>query len=211
MSDFEHELGAARRVGLYGGTFDPVHIGHLIAATEVRARLGLDLVLFLPAGQPPHKHDRAIAPADHRVAMLALATAGRPGFAVSRFDLDHQGPAYTADLLRRAHAAAGPPRDFFFIMGEDSLRDFPQWRAPDEIARLAYLAVVTRPNVAVDLEAIARAVPDLAGRVHCVPMPQIDISSRDLRARVATGQPIAYQAPRAVEEYILRTGLYRSP
>jgi nicotinate-nucleotide adenylyltransferase len=201
--------GAARRLGLYGGTFDPIHVGHLIAATEVQAALGLDRVLFLPAGRPPHKRGREITPAAHRVRMIELAIAGRPGFGLSDLDLDPDRAAYTVHLLARAREAYGDGVELFFVMGEDQLRDLPTWHQPARVAELARLAVVTRPNVGVDPEEIARAVPAVSGRVHCVEIPQIDIASSDIRARVAAGRPIAYQVPRPVEDYILAHQLYR--
>ena len=199
-----------QRIGLYGGTFDPIHAGHLVAATEVWAALRLDRVVFIPAGRPPHKWGQAIGDAAHRVRMIELAIAGRPYLELSTLDLATDAASYTVDLLARARDAWGAGSERFFIMGEDSLRDFPTWHEPARIAELTQLAVVTRPNVGVDLDTIVRAVPALAGRIHCVPMPQLDIASRDLRARVAAGRPIAYQVPHAVEEYILAQGLYRS-
>ena len=204
------ERGAGRRVGIYGGTFDPIHVGHLVAASEVHAALALDRVVFMPAGRPPHKRGQGITPAAHRLRMVELAIAGRSFLGLSTLDLTAETASYTVDLLARARDAWGVEVERYFIMGEDSLRDFPSWYAPGRIAELAQLAVVTRPNVDVDLEGVVRAVPQLAGRVHCVPMPQLDIASRDLRARVAAGRPIAYQVPRAVEEYIAAQGLYRS-
>ncbi len=198
------------RIGIYGGTFDPVHVGHLVAASEVRAALALDRVIFMPAGRPPHKQSYPISAAAARLRMLRLAIAGRPGFGLATLDLAGAAPSYTVDLLARVRAAWGGLGDLFFIMGEDSLRDFPGWREPGRIAALARLAVVTRPHVGVDLDAITRAVPQAAGRIDCVAIPQLDVSSRDLRARVAAGRPIAYQVPRAVEDFILATGLYRS-
>ena len=198
------------RIGIYGGTFDPVHLGHLVAATEVWAALRLDRLVFMPAGKPPHKGDQAITPAAQRVRMLELALAGRPHFALSGLDLAADRPSYTAELLARLRVAWGAQHDLFFVMGEDSLRDFPTWREPGRIAALAQLAVVARPNVEADCDAVVRAVPGLAGRIHLVPIPQLDIASHDLRARVAAGRPIAYQVPLAVEEYIAREGLYRA-
>lgn len=199
------------RIGIYGGTFDPVHHGHLVAATEVWASLRLDRLVFMPAGRPPHKGGQAISPAAQRVRMLELAIAGRPHFALSGLDLAADRPSYTAELLARLRVAWGERHDLFFVMGEDSLRDFPTWREPGRIAALAQLAVVARPNVEADCAAVARAVPGLAGRIHLVPTPELDIASHDLRARVAAGRPIAYQVPPAVEEYIAREGLYRAP
>src|SRR5688500_6623986 len=147
----------------------------------------------MPAGRPPHRGGLAISPAAQRVRMLELAIEGRPQFAISALDLDDDRPSYTAELLARLRAAWGEQHEPFFVMGEASLRDFPTWREPGRIAALAQLAVVARPNVEVDCEAVARAVPALAGRIHLVPIPELEIASSDLRARVAEGRPIAYQ------------------
>lgn len=209
MSDW-HPGPTPRRIGIYGGTFDPVHHGHLVAAAEVHATLGLDHLVFMPAGQPPHKRGLTVSDAPHRVRMLELAIAGRAQFALSTRDLAPDRPSYTADLLAHLRDAWGAGHTLFFVMGEDSLRDFPGWHAPERIAALAQLAVVTRPNVAVEIDAIISAVPTLAGRIHPVAIPQLDIASRDLRERVAANRPIAYQVPEAVERYIDDTGLYRT-
>lgn len=210
MNDW-HPGNAPRRIGIYGGTFDPIHHGHLVAATEVHAALRLDHLVFMPAGVPPHKRTLAISKATHRLHMVARAIAGRSQFALSTLDLAPDRPSYTADLLAHLGDVWGAAHELFFVMGEDSLRDFPQWHAPEEIATLAQLAVVTRPNVAVDLAAIVSAVPALDGRIHTIEIPQLDIASHDLRARVAADRPIAYQVPEGVERYIRETGLYRPP
>jgi nicotinate-nucleotide adenylyltransferase len=197
------------RIGVYGGTFDPVHHGHLVAAAEVCAVLALDRLVFMPAGRPPHKGGLAISPAAQRVRMLELALAGRAQFAISALDLGDDRPSFTAALLARLRDAWGEQHELFFVMGEDSLRDFPTWREPGQIAALARLAVVTRPGVEADCDAIVRAVPALTGRIHLVPIPELAISSSDLRARVASGRPIAFQVPPAVEDFIAREALYR--
>lgn len=197
------------RIGVYGGTFDPVHHGHLIAAVEVCAVLGLDRLVFMPAGRPPHKGGRAISPAAQRVRMLELAIAGRAELAISGLDLGEDRPSFTAELLARLRGEWGAQHALFFVMGEDSLRDFPKWREPGRIAELAQLVVVARPGVEVDSGAVIAQVPELAGRIHLVAIPEMQIASSDLRARVAEGRPIAFQVPGAVEEFIGREGLYR--
>ena len=196
------------RIGVFGGTFDPVHLGHLIVATELRHALALDRILFVPAGRPPHKPDLEISDDAHRLAMLRLALDGDPAFAISTVDVDRGGLSYTSELLAILRRELNPV-DLVFLMGEDSLRDLPTWHEPGRIAALAELGVALRPGVAVDLEAVLRAVPEARGRVHLVPTPLIDIASRDLRRRVATGAPIRYQVPAAVEAYIREHGLYR--
>lgn len=199
--------GTASRIGVFGGTFDPPHIGHLVLAADLRHALRLDRVLFVPAGRPPHKPE-PISDDDDRLAMVRLAIAGDPAFAVSTVDVDRGGPSYSADLLAILREES-PDATLVFLMGEDSLRDFPSWHRPGAIATLAELGVATRPGVRVDLEAVVRAVPEAAGRVVLVPTPSIGVSSRHLRRRVASGSPIAYQVPAAVERYIREHGLYR--
>ena len=200
---------ASPRLGVFGGTFDPVHLGHLIAATEVRHVLGLDRVLFVPARRPPHKPEQEVGDDRHRLAMLRLAVADNPAFEISSIELDRAGPSYTSDTLAIL-AAERDPASLVFVMGEDSLRDLPTWHDPGRIASLAALGVATRPGVALDLDAVLRSVPEARGRVHLVPIPLIGISSRDLRRRVAAGEPIRYQVPAPVAAYIARHGLYRS-
>ena len=202
-------MASIQRIGAFGGTFDPIHVGHLIAATELRYALGLDRVLFLPAGDPPHKMDQRIAPAPHRLAMLRLAVADEEAFDVSSLDLNGGGPSYTVDLLARLHAASGPA-SLVFLMGEDSLRDLPTWHQPGRIATLAEIGVARRPGVEVDMTALMDAVPEASQRVHLVPIPEIGISSRDIRQRIRAGAPITFQVPRPVEDYINRNGLYQN-
>lgn len=141
--------------------------------------------------------------------MLELAIAGNPAFELSRIDLERDGPSYTADLLARV-GEERPTADLVFLMGEDSLRDFPGWHEPGRIAALAELGVATRPGVAMDLDAVGQRVPETRGRVHVVAVPAIGISSRDIRHRVASGRPITYLVPEAVERYIREHRLYRT-
>jgi nicotinate-nucleotide adenylyltransferase len=197
------------RVGLFGGTFDPVHVGHLIAATELRHALGLERILFLPAGRPPHKPEQTLAPDADRLAMLELALADDPAFAVEPYELGRGGPSYTAETL----AALGPrlaPAELVFLMGEDALRDLSTWHRPDRLLALARVGVATRPDVEVDLATVAAHLPAARERVALVPVPSIGVSSRELRRRVAAGEPIAYQVPPAVARYIAERGLYRA-
>jgi len=203
----------AGRVGLLGGTFDPVHIGHLIAALEARHALALDRVVLLPARTPPHKPDRVPSPVRHRLAMLALALEQEPGLEVGRIDLDRPGPHFTVDTLRIARAAwgMGTADRLWFIMGADSLADLPRWRDPPGILALARLAVVPRPGVQPDLEELERAVPGLGARVDWVAGPAIGVSASDIRAREATGRPVRHQVPAAVEAYMVEHALYRAP
>lgn len=196
------------RVGVFGGTFDPVHVGHLIVAADLRFALGLDRLLFVPAGRPPHKPADLVSDDEDRLAMLELALADDPEAEISRVDMERVGPSYTAEMLAILHARM-PAARLVFLMGEDSLRDLPTWRGPEEIARLAELGVATRPGVEFDPEAIYREVPAARGRVRLVETVQLSVSSSDIRRRVREGRPIRYQVPVAVEGYISERGLYR--
>lgn len=196
------------RLGIFGGTFDPVHTGHLIVATELQFALNLDQVRFVPSGNPPHKADQEVSANADRLAMLELAIAGNPSFAISTLELDRSGPSYTADLLATLHTGL-PDTQLVFLMGEDSLRDLPTWHRPDEIVALAELGVAIRPEIETDLEEIFQRLPGARGRITIVETTLIGISSSALRQRVRDGAPIRYQVPAAVEEYIMTSGIYR--
>lgn len=196
------------RLGIFGGTFDPVHLGHLVAATDLAHALRLDRTVFMPAGRPPHKNADLVVDDDHRLEMLRLALADNPAFEISTLDLERDGPSYTADLLELL-AKREPGAELVFLMGEDSLRDLPTWHQPERILLRAEIGVALRPGVGADLEALYALLPAARGRVTVVPTPLIGVSSTDIRRRVAAGEPIRYQVPDAVLAYILRTGLYR--
>ena len=200
------------RLGIFGGTFDPVHYGHLLLAEYCREACRLDQVWFLPAASPPHKQQYEITAAQQRLEMLELAVGGNEFFAVSRLEIDRGGVSYTVETLTELKAA-DPARELFFLLGGDSLKDLPQWREPARICELALPVVVRRPGSA---EPNYDGLRDLISserleqvRQHQVDMPQIDLSSREIRRRVAAGLSIRYQTPRAVEKYIETGGLYR--
>lgn len=198
------------RVGVLGGTFDPVHLGHLILAEEARVGLGLARLLILPAAQPWRKADRAVTAAVHRLAMLRLALADDPYFDVSTLEIDRGGPTYTVETLAALRAELGPADELYFILGEDALLDLPRWRDPAGIVRLARLAVAARGGaLSVDLDALEQQVPGIRARVDVVPMPQIGISSTEIRRRVREGGSIRFLVPPAVAAYIAKQGLYR--
>lgn len=193
--------GAGRRVGVLGGTFDPPHIGHLLAAVTVRHALALDLVLLVPAGDPWQKTARgAVTPAEIRVAMVEAAAEDLRGVAVSRIEVDRSGPSYTVDTLRALHDE-DPTGELTLILGREAAAGLPTWERPDEVGQMARIAVVDRPGPRPDLPSI----PDLVE----VAMPQIEVSSTDLRRRVATGEPVEVLIPPAVVALIARHGLYR--
>lgn len=196
------------RVGVLGGTFDPPHIGHLVAAEEARVRLHLERVYFVPAGTPPHKMDEPVTPVEHRLEMVTRAIASNPYFVVSRVDVDRPGPSYTVDTLALLRQQLGADTELYFILGIDSLADLPNWREPQRIIELCHLAVVDRPGYDADISSLERVLPGLSRRVEFVPMPQLEISSTELVERVRQGLPIRYQVPAAVEEYIYAHRLY---
>jgi nicotinate-nucleotide adenylyltransferase len=196
------------RVGLLGGSFDPPHIGHLILAEEARDQLGLDRVLFAPAGQQPLKQGQKVTPVEDRVRMTELAIGDNPAFALSRGDVDRPGPHYTVDLIAIIVAQLPPGAELYFLMGFDSLRDLPKWREPDKLIRIAHLVALTRPDVPIDWDALEVALPGLRERVRLLDMPELEIASRDLRERVRVGRSIRYMVTNAVGAYIEEIGLY---
>jgi nicotinate-nucleotide adenylyltransferase len=200
----------ASRVGILGGTFDPIHIGHLAAAAGVRHALGLERVLFLPNRQPPHKPGRTVSPAADRLEMVRLAVSQHPFFAASALEVERSGPSYTVDTLTTL-AALHPDWELFFIAGADSLLEITTWHQYREVLRLAWFVAVSRPGYPLDRwEYVRQALgSELAGRVIFVDLPVIDLSAEMLRQRVGQGAPITYLVPPAVEAYIEERGLYR--
>jgi nicotinate-nucleotide adenylyltransferase len=197
------------RLGIFGGTFDPVHLGHLILAEQCREQARLAQVLFMPAAQPPHK-PRPQAPFAQRVEMLQLAIAGNPTFGIDEIEAERSGPSYTADTLEEQQRRR-PTDELFLIVGADSLRDFPTWYQPERILRRAALLVVARPDAPAP-DWLGVGLPaEVPVRCHVVTAPLIGIASRDLRRRLAEGRSVRYQLPRAVEAYIQDKGLYRKP
>ena len=197
------------KVGIFGGTFDPIHYGHLVAAEEARAILGLEQVMIAPAGQPPHKTDRPITPPEHRVAMVQLAIASNPCFVLSRVDLDRPGPHYSVDMVTRLRREMGPG-EMFLIVGMDSLMEMPSWHECERLMGLCYIVGVNRPGYTYDLAPLEKAVPGISAHIRVLEAPQLEISSHELQERVRRGLPIKYQVPEAVEEYIQRHKLYAS-
>jgi nicotinate-nucleotide adenylyltransferase len=201
------------RLGLLGGSFDPVHYGHLILAECCREQCRLDAVWFVPAAVPPHKQSQTLsAPAD-RIEMLKLAIGGHEAFDVYAGEIERGGVSYTVETLQRLHDDQ-PDRELFFLMGADSLADLPNWREPDRICALAIPVVVRRAGAPEpDDSVLSRLMPPQRleiARQHRVEMPTIDLSSSDLRRRVAASQSIRYRTPRAVEKYIEAQRLYQS-
>lgn len=207
-TDPETETPAAReRIGVFGGTFDPVHNGHLHIAREVRQALGLDRIIWVPAGKPPHKRGQIVSDDRDRVAMLELALGDASCDLVSTIELDRPGPSYTADTLATL-AKDLSPAQLVFIMGEDSLRDFPTWKDPRRILAVADLAVAGRPGIDTDIDVLVEELPELQDRVMLVAMEEMPVSSSEIRRRVAEGESIGDLVPAAVADYIAREGPY---
>jgi nicotinate-nucleotide adenylyltransferase len=196
-----------RRIGLMGGTFDPIHHGHLVAAEEARWQFDLDTVLFIPTGQPWQK-PVGVSPAEDRYRMTVIATASNPAFEVSRVEIDHPGPTYTVDTLRRLRAELGEDARLFFITGADAVLHILTWKDREEVLALAEFIAATRPGY--DLERLTERLPLARERLHPMEIPMLAISSTEIRARVARGAPIQYLVPDGVVEYVAERGLYRS-
>ncbi len=194
-----------RRIGIMGGTFDPVHHGHLVAASEVAYTFELDEVIFVPTGQPYQKDRREVSPAEDRYLMTVIATASNPRFWVSRVDIDRPGPTYTIDTLRDLRAQVDSLDEFFFITGADALAEILTWQDADELFRLAHFVGCTRPGHRLS----DKGLPD--GKVSLVEIPALAISSTGCRDRVRAGEPVWYLVPDGVVQYIAKRGLYAQP
>jgi nicotinate-nucleotide adenylyltransferase len=193
---------SGRRLGIMGGTFDPIHHGHLVAASEVQGRFGLDEVVFVPTGIPWQKADRDVSPAEDRYLMTVIATASNPRFSTSRVDIERQAPTLTVDTLTDLRTQF-PADEMFFITGADALAQILSWKRVDELFALAHLVGVTRPGFELD----GKHLPDQV--VSLIEVPAMAISSTDCRQRVRRGQPVWYLVPDGVVQYISKRGLYR--
>jgi nicotinate-nucleotide adenylyltransferase len=195
---------ARRRIGVMGGTFDPIHHGHLVAASEVQAWFGLDEVVFVPTGQPWQKQDRQVSAAEDRYLMTVIATASNPRFWVSRVDIDREGPTYTIDTLRDLHEELSDA-ELYFITGADALSDIFTWRNADELFELAHFVGCTRPGYPLE-PSVLQGIP--TDRVTIVEIPALAISSSDCRKRHMRGEPVWYLVPDGVVQYISKYALY---
>jgi nicotinate-nucleotide adenylyltransferase len=204
MSGQQHQ-----RVGLFGGTFDPPHVGHLILASEARSQLGLSRVLWTVTPDPPHKQDQLITALEHRLAMVKLAIEDEPAFEISDVELTRPGPHYTVDTIRLL-AEQNPGAEIVPIIGGDSLNDLPTWHEPKELLFAAHwVGVMRRPGETTDLHELERELPGISGKVHYVEAPLLEIASREIRNRAATGRPFRYYLPEPVYEYIEQHHLYQ--
>ncbi len=198
------------KIGLLGGTFDPVHNGHLAIAESVMSGVGLDEVIFMPASQTPLKEDCDILAAEHRVEMVKLAIEGIPCFKLSMIEMERGGPSYTIDTIVELKNIVEEEDAIFFIMGCDSLAGISRWKEPGRLIRVCRLVAVPRPGIDIpDLTSLENEVPGISENVIILDGPHIDISATEIREKVSEGLPISNLVPRPVEEYIKQHGLYR--
>jgi nicotinate-nucleotide adenylyltransferase len=197
------------RVGVLGGTFDPVHYGHLVIALDAWAYLDLEKVLFIPAYQPPHKPDGSYSAFEHRVRMLQLALDDNRCFELSLIEAERHGPSYTVDTLKDLRAELGPDAEIYFIIGMDSLGNILDWYRPEELITLCRIVVAERAGYQVDLAALEEGLPGLQKSLVLIDTPELSISSTDLQRRIRLGLPIRYQVPPEVEQYIRAHQLYQ--
>lgn len=199
------------RIGLFGGTFDPPHLGHLILASEAQSQLELTRLLWTLTPEPPHKQDQPVTSVEHRLEMVNLAIADNPSFELSRAELDRPGPHYTLDTVRLI-ANQNPDSEIVPIIGGDSLHDLPKWHQPKELLYACHwVGVMRRPEDSADLEALERELPGISSKVHYVDAPLLEIASREIRTRIAEGRPYRYYLPSLVYEYVNQHHLYQQP
>jgi len=198
-------------VGVLGGTFDPVHNGHLILADAAKEQLNLSVILFVPAGQPWLKTERIITPAEHRLQMLRLALEDKPDFRISEIEVERSGPTYSVDTITALKDRLDAEDELFFILGQDSLMQLPQWHEAPELIQLCYLVAAPRPGVKKpDLKALELEIPGVTQRVMLMKEPKVDISATDIRERVAKGLSVRHLVPEPVNRYIKENRLYIS-
>lgn len=196
-----------RRIGIMGGTFDPLHVAHLIAAEEARVGFALDRVIFIPAGRPPHKAGDPTTDPEHRYAMTLLATVENPYFEVSRMEIERQGPSYSVDTIRALRSALGPGVEIHFIAGADEILEIESWHEAEALPSLARFIALPRPGF--DLLQLEQRLPDrFLASIDVLPMREIDVSATEIRRRAAAGQSIRYLVPDSVEAYVRKNKLY---
>jgi nicotinate-nucleotide adenylyltransferase len=201
-------MAPERRLGVMGGTFDPIHHGHLVTAEEAYWQFGLDGVVFVPTGQPWMKdHPTDVSPAEDRYLMTVIATSPNPNFTVSRVEIEREGPTYTVETLELLHEKYGERAELFFITGADAILEIFHWKDPEEVLGLAHFIAATRPGY--DIAAFEAEEPTHHPKVSVMNIPALAISSTDIRARVKEGRPIRYLVPEGVKSYIDKAGLYR--
>ena len=198
------------KVGILGGTFDPIHLGHLATAESVREIFQLDKILFIPAARPPHKVNNGVTAEVHRLMMTFLATKSNENFQVSLMEIMRDGLSYTLKTVKELHEKLGTLTELFFIIGADSLRDLPKWYQSRELVKQCHFIATTRPNVDVNFSDVEKFFGELGTeKIHQVTTPGIEISSTEIRRRVQAGLSIKYLVPEVVEEYIMKERLYK--
>lgn len=199
-----------RKLGIMGGTFDPIHIGHLVTAEAVRIEYGLDKVLFVPAGHPPHKSDALITPMLHRYNMTVMATCSNPFFNVSSIEMERSGPSYTIDTVKELIKQYGEQTEFYFITGTDTIHELPTWHNITELLQLCRFVGATRPGCNSMVDTIIEHFGIIGSqRIHRLATPELEISSTDIRERIREGRSIKYIVPESVEQYICKENLYQ--
>ena len=197
------------KIGVLGGTFDPIHKAHIVVAKETKAGLDLTEVIFVPAGQPWLKGERPILAAEHRLQMIRLAITDQPGFRLSTVDIDRPGPSYTVDTVAQLQAELGAGDELFFILGRDNLGQLAQWKEPARLIKMCYLVAVPRPGYLLpDLNSLEAVIPGLSRRLILRDSPNIDMDSTVIRERVTRGLSISHLVPEPVDEYIKKHKLY---
>jgi nicotinate-nucleotide adenylyltransferase len=212
---FPHTPGnknSSPNIGLMGGTFDPIHVGHLVTAEEARQQFDLDYVIFVPAGIPPHKDEDKISLAEHRYLMTNLAVMSNPSFVVSRFEIDQKKPTFTIDTVRHFASLHKPEPNIYFVTGADAILEIFTWKDYKKLLRLSTFIAVSRPGYSLDHfhDTLERTCPEMRQQVHLLEIPALAVSSTFIRERVVLGKTIKYLTPEPVEQYIRKHGLYRS-
>lgn len=198
-----------RKIGIMGGTFDPIHTGHLVIAEAVRIEYGLEKVLFIPAANPPHKQNSRVIPSMHRYIMAVMATDSNPYFSVSPIEIERSGLSYTIDTVLALIEQYGDKTEFYFIIGADAVQELTTWRNIDHLLDLCYFIAATRPGCKCSIDDVIKSF-GIKGQqhIHRLATPELQISSTDIRERVRQGRSIKYIVPESVESYILKEGLY---
>jgi len=197
------------KIGVLGGTFDPIHYGHLVAGENAGRAMGLDRVLFVPSVSPPHKAEYPVSDAEMRVRMIELAIADNPYFELSRNEFKRSGPSYTVEMIASLQEELGASAELYFILGEDALADLPEWHEPQRLLELCQLIAVNRPGYhSFSLRMLEPQLPGVERRVHQVRIPELAVWSTELRARVSSGLSVRYLVPDAVHDFIYANGLY---
>lgn len=207
-----NETGGPRKIGLMGGTFDPIHVGHLVTAEEARQQFDLHCVVFVPTGIPPHKKEEAVTHPEHRYLMTSLAVMSNPSFFVSRIEIDRSEPSFTIDTVNHFFRSEDPDPELYFITGADAILEIFTWKDYEELLSRCTFIAVSRPGYSLDRfrGTLRHSCPDLLDKVHLLEIPALAVSSTFIRERVALGKTIKYLTPEPVEQYIKKHSLYRT-